>query len=76
MQIQIIIDGLPTISPLFSFFFFIFPELREGWHLHYLNMRTLRVGNEGLPAWGQSFPDGSWVQLDQAYSTMKTGGEE
>lgn len=27
---------------------------------------TLRVGNEGLFAWGQAFPDGSVVQLDQA----------
>lgn len=27
---------------------------------------TMSVGDEGLPAWGQTFPDGSFVQLDQA----------
>lgn len=32
------------------------------------------VGDEGLPARGQAFPDGSFVQLDRAQSTAERGG--
>lgn len=35
---------------------------------------TMSVGYEGLPAWGQTFPDGSFVQLDQALLTTERGG--
>lgn len=34
----------------------------------------MSVGDEGLAAWGQALPDGSFVQLDQAQSTMERRG--
>lgn len=35
----------------------------------------MSVGDEGLPAWGRDFPDGNFVQLDQALPTER-GSEE
>ncbi len=35
----------------------------------------MSVGDEGLPAWGRAFPDGSSVQLDLVQPTTERGGK-
>ena len=66
-----VIDGSPSFSVVFSLFIhyssFLFVEVWKG-VASSLSQHgdTMSAGDEGSPAWGQAFPDGSFVQLDQA----------
>lgn len=62
---------ITIISVLFSLFIhyssFLFVEVwKEMASSLSQHGDTMSVGDEGLPAWGQAFPDGNIVQLDQA----------
>lgn len=66
--------ALLMVHPHLSFLFFLFIHYSSLFSWEHRTMAsslsqhedTLRVGDEGLCAWGQAFPDGSLVQLHQA----------